>query len=295
MEGHMDSFGEKIGLAVIALILGLLAEPIKKIITKERKRLSYSIATKPIFGVDGTLPAALQSQIPKDWSGHLVQFHLRAENSGAQTLSALNVLCVAAADAEIRFYETTTQPPREVPVGTPTNEKSNELRIPDITLERGQSIELDVFVKSHNRPDLQIFWSGGGGGVDWRLTSMEETFGLERNIISAIRYYIYAEISMPLATSIMYVMSASLMSVSNSASWMSIGGVGVGQFFGSILKLYFYIKIVPHALAIAKEFMSRPRVSGESHGGISNIKIIEETTMPSTDTASKPHAALVQS
>ena len=88
----MEPFYEKVLLAVIALILGLLAEPVKKIITRERKRLTYSISPKQILGIDSSIPQALRSQIPSEWSGHLVQFHIRAVNSGAQLLKDINVL-----------------------------------------------------------------------------------------------------------------------------------------------------------------------------------------------------------
>jgi hypothetical protein len=195
MEGKMEPFLEKVLLAVIALILGLLAEPVKKIITRERKRLAYSISTKQIFGVDSSVPEALRSQIPAEWSGHLAQFHVRAENSGAQILKDVNVLIVTKTDSQIKFFQYITNPPREVPVGKPLVEKPNELRVPNITLAKNQSIDIDVFIRSPAEPDLQLFWSGGDGDVDWRIASTQEAFGIDRNILSAIKYFIFAQIA----------------------------------------------------------------------------------------------------
>ena len=136
-------------------------------------------------------------------------------------------------------------------------EKPNELRVPDISLARNQSIDFDVFVRAPTQPELQLYWSGGDGDVDWRIAGSQEAFGIERDIISAIRYFIYAQVASPLITSIFWAFSF-LMVYKGDLSQM---GAAIGSFLGQLVTLFFYIKMVPHALAIAKHFMASPHVS----------------------------------
>jgi hypothetical protein len=256
----MEPFYEKVLLAVIALILGLLAEPVKKIITRERKRLTYSISTKQILGIDSGIPDALRSQIPSEWSGYLVQFHIRAVNSGAQLLKDINVLITTKPDSEIKYFEYRTSPSREVPVGKLSIEKPNELRAPDITLTRNQSVDFDVFVKATTQPELQLYWSGGGGDVDWRIAGSQEAFGIERDIISAIKYFIYAQVAGPAITALLFAF-AFFVGFWFGTTRVSEMGAAIGSFLGQLVTLFFYIKMVPHALAVAKQFMASPHIS----------------------------------
>lgn len=257
----------------------------KKIITRERKRLAYSITTKQIFGLDSSVPEALRSQIPAEWSGHLAQFHIRAENSGAQILKDVNVLIVTKSDSQIKFFQYVTNPPREVPVGTSLLEKPNELRVPNITLARNQSIEIDVFIRSPTQPDLQLFWSGGDGDVDWRIASTQEAFGIERNIISAIKYFIYAQIATPLVTSIMFAVSGVGSVLLPLGNQFTTVGAGIGAFLGNLLTLYFYIQMVPHALTVAKELMSRPHLSLKM-GNIENSTAVTSSAIATASSTS---------
>lgn len=78
----MGDFAGKLALALIAFLLGLLADVIKKALGRERRRITYSISKQPIISVNQSLPNEVLSKLPTDQTLNVIQYHIAGENTG---------------------------------------------------------------------------------------------------------------------------------------------------------------------------------------------------------------------
>ena len=260
----MDDFAEKVVLALVAFFLGLLADVIKKAFGRERRRIKYSINKEPIISVSQNLPSAVLAKLPTDQTVNVICFRVLAENTGTQSVKDVNLLVVANQEAELIYQDISTNPPREVHVPTTETQASNEIRFKGISLERKQSIAFNLFLKSRIDASIETFWSGGDN-VELSLTSAVEEFGLEEHVVAIIRNYIFAEFVPVLFSGIFLLLAAfvsySGMSLERWTNTALMGGQGLSQMLGSLLRFYFYLRIVPHAVAIVRYILrSRPTV-----------------------------------
>jgi hypothetical protein len=263
----MDDLAQKLLLAVIAFLLGLVAEAIKRAFQRDRRRLSYSVVKEPLIAVTQELPERVLQRIPQQSQFNVTKFCIIGENSGTTSLSGLSLLVVANAEAEVLEQSVVTIPPRGVKYSTPTQSKSNEFAIEQLDLDRQQSVKAELFVKSEKAPDVAVYWSGGGG-VDWISGGSPSALGMEEHLVAIVRNYILAEFAPSLLTGLGYLLAGLLSSyidASVQTQYITMGGVGLGTTIGALIRFYFYLRMVPHLVAIFREFTrirSRPPLIG---------------------------------
>jgi hypothetical protein len=253
----MGDLAGKLLLAGIAFLLGLLADVIKKAFGRERKRITYSINKEPIIVVSQSLPGEVLEKLPTRLALNVVQYRVVCENTGTQPIKDVNLLLSANADAELLHHEMSTIPAREVPfpaVETPT---SNQIRFVGMQLERKQRIDFKLFFRSLSEPNVEDFPSGGDN-VEWKRSGAAEEFSLEEHIVAIIRNYVLAEFMPALFLGIAYLLG-SIVAISafrNNSAILS-GSIGLAQTLASLVRFYFYLRIIPHAVAVIRDLIQR--------------------------------------
>jgi hypothetical protein len=254
----MGDFGEKLLLALIAFLLGLLADVIKRVFQRERKRVEYAIETRPIIAANAPLPETVREKLPGTTPFSVTEFVITLENAGSVAVHDANALLSLGAGSDVLHYEITTEPAREVLVGAVEHLTSNELRLKGFTLEKKQKIMLDVFVRSAGDIQPEMYGSGGGGDVQWVGESQSHSLSLEGHVVASIKLFILAEVIESVVTGIVLLFSELFKGEDFSIRWQSPTFL-VGSTVLKLVKLYFYLRIVPHALAIVREMGERLR------------------------------------
>jgi hypothetical protein len=172
------------------------------------------------------LPETIKNRLPDDYAMNIVRYRILGENTGTKALQDVNLLVAPDETVTLLDYELRTVPPREVEHGGPERPAPHELRYSQITLEKGQGVELDLCLRGQIIPPVKIYWSGGGGNVDFFLSSPRESFGLEGHLIAMVKYYIFAQIAFPLMLAFGYILPI-LVPESTEDSRYQIGGIGI--------------------------------------------------------------------
>jgi hypothetical protein len=246
----MGDFGVKLLLAVIAFLLGLLADIIKRLFQRERRRVAYSIEAFPIIAMSAELPEVVRGKLQHVEDYNVMRFKILAENTGSVFIKNVNVVIVPSLSSEIIDVAVTTNPPILVKYAMPQL-SDNRLTCTGIELEKKQTITLDVYVRAEAHPGLEAFWSGGGGDVLWDRELKAGAFTVEQNVRAIIRYYIFAQLPELLLTGIGIILYALFPALRNQTNWQ-LSGIGVGSVLASLVRFYFYLRIIPHAVALLR-------------------------------------------
>ncbi len=254
----MDDFTQKLLLAFVAFLLGLLAEGIKRFFQREKQRVRYSVVQRPVLAINEALPQAVLEKLPNIPPGNVSEFRIQATNTGNLTVSAANLLIVPSEGSQLLHYEIETIPPREVIYSAVEHPNPHEVRCPGISLEKNQTIVTRVFFLSKKDMAVRLYWSGGGGAVEWEEGEGRFSEGAALHVEGIIRNYILSEIVSVLCLGVGYVIGALVpSSMEMSSSRVTMAGVGIGQLLGALMRLYFLLRIVPHAIALVEMYRRR--------------------------------------
>lgn len=255
----MADFNEKVLLALVAFLLGLLADIIKRVFGRERRRISYSVNATSIIAVSGDMPPEVRSKLGTVTRENITRFQVLAENTGSGFVKDAEVVILPSDGSEILQASINTDPPHVVKHGLLLPRPDGGLQCAAVELEEKQQIAFDIFIKAPDVPELNVLWSGGGGGVVWDIESGSQAFSLERSVVAIMRNYILAEFSPALLFGIGYLIPA-LFPTDRPGGinlQLQMGGVGVGQMVGSLIRFYFYLRMIPHAVGIVRYFVEK--------------------------------------
>jgi hypothetical protein len=163
----LEDFLGKLLLAVIAFLLGLLSDVLKRVFQKERRRAAWSVDRTAIVSSPSSLPDEVRAKAPGLPTTNLFKITVSASNEGKIPLTEANLLVVAPPDTEIVHSTTATVPTREVVSGSIEQAKPNELRLKGFNLQKGQGLSLTLYTTGSSDSPPELFWSGGGGDVAW--------------------------------------------------------------------------------------------------------------------------------
>lgn len=256
----MDELTQKLLLAFIAFLFGLLAEGIKRFLQRENRRIRYSVTQRPVIAVNDTLPQPVLAKLPNIPPGNVSEFRTQATNTGNLAITSANLLLVPSEGCEMLHFEIETIPPREVTYAAVEHPKPNEVRCPAINLERNQTITLRVFLLSKSDMQVKAYWSGGGGTVEWEEVGGRSIEGIALHVEGIIRNYILSEIVTVLLEGAVVLLAAVIPATMEFSNRFTMAGVGAGQLLGGLMRLYFLLRIVPHAVALVELYRSRVRV-----------------------------------
>ncbi len=120
-----------------------------------------------MLAINEALPQAVLGKLPNVPPGNVSEFRVQASNTGHLPITAANLLVVPSEGCELLHYEVETIPPREIAYAAIEHPKLNEVRCPGITLDKNQTIIVRVFFLSTRHMEVKLYWSGGGGTVEW--------------------------------------------------------------------------------------------------------------------------------
>jgi hypothetical protein len=178
----MSDLSVKIGLAIFAFILGLLATFITATMQQESSIITYAILEEAIIDIRANNKDKLTKYYSKD-AKNVSKYIVNLDNVGESIIKDFNSLIVGGEDSEIESYTIRTHPEREIVFQEEPQEKKNELRIKKVTLDVGQSIIMELIVVSDKKPIIKLYFSGGGGGVEWRKVAEPSHLSLQENFI----------------------------------------------------------------------------------------------------------------
>ncbi|MET3135074.1 hypothetical protein AAKU55_005377 [Oxalobacteraceae bacterium GrIS 1.11] len=253
----MDDLMPKLLLAFIAFLFGLLAEGIKRFFQNEKRRVRYTLVQRPVIAINESLPQAVRAMVPGAPTGNVSEFKVEALNTGKLPITAANLLIVPSQGAEFLHVVVTTNPPREVEWGPLEHPEPNEVRCPGIALAKNQAFSASLFYLSRDRMEVKLYWSGGGGTVEWEAGEGRLSHGAALHVEGIIRNYILSEIAAVFWLGMGYLIGAMLPAMESNRA--SMAGVGMGQLLAASFRLYFLLRIVPHAVALVDMYRSRRR------------------------------------
>jgi len=248
----------KILLLIVGGIITLIVGQLSKIWGRPRYRITYSISRDPIISVSGDLPEEVRRQLPEGLSLNVSKVRVLASNTGNKTVREANMRAVLDLDAELLRNELKTVPDREVLHGNVEQIDDNELRVPAVTLQRNQSLELILFIRSKGNEEVKVYWSGGGNDdVQWNRGSGLSELTIERHIVAIIKNFIFAEV-IPALVPIL----ASPFSLFRDNIFL-IPVAGGATVLSALARLYFLLRIVPHAVAVTKYWVRTDEPRGQ--------------------------------
>jgi hypothetical protein len=116
---------------------------------------------------------------------------------------------------------------------------------------------LRLFLLSKSNMKVKVHWSGGGVTVEWQEGEGRSNEGIALHVEGIIRNYILAEIVSVLSVGFGYLIAAIVPATLELSSRVTMAGVGAGQLLGALMRLYFLLRIVPHAIALVELYRSR--------------------------------------
>lgn len=258
----MEDFLTKLLLAFIAFLLGLLADAIKKVVGREKRRISYSISEQAIVAISRDIPEQVRSASFIPESKNIARFQVILENTGTKIIKDASCVMETNEDAKFISRKIFSTPADLVPYEDGFEDGKNRGRINKFSLEPRQKITCELFVSSDSPPQVRISGSGGDDVTEWRDLSSGIVQSIDEHAIAILKFWIAASFAPALFQAVAFIVISFLSSIpiwdlvkSNSA--IQIGGAGLAQITGHLISLYCYIKIIPHASALIKELTTR--------------------------------------
>jgi hypothetical protein len=256
----MSDFGLKIALLVIGALVGLLFEPLKRLIGKEKRHIDYSIDSEPLITSSASLPSAVASSLPNHQALNLRKYTLLATNVGNKSVSD-SQLIVAAEGGEIMSPGVTTEPERGVKweMGAKSTE---ELTLNKVELRPGQRLKVEFFVKSQKEAQAEAFWSGGPDDVRYQSVGAVYEPGMQHDVAAIVRYLVLAWVLSPLVTGLLLIVTYSLSDAMSYALYLNhnsvnLVGAAVASLAGGLVQLYFYLRIITPAKALTARLLAK--------------------------------------
>lgn len=250
---------DKLLVAFIAFAFGLLAEVIKRAFQKERIRVSYTTASRPVIAVSESLPESVRAALP-ELPQNITEFVVDATCDGQLPAENANLLIELPAGTEILSANITTHPQKEVPYSPIERPSEVEVRVPGITLERNERITVSVFAQCNATAQLNTYWSGAGAKAEWKETSGRASSAIARHVEGIIFNYILAEIAQAAVAGLFFFIASLLEPVMDRQFDMynfRQTGMAAGMLIASLVKLYFLMRIVPHAISLVEIYRER--------------------------------------
>src|SRR5262249_49332069 len=94
----MDDFTQKLFLAFIAFLFGLLADVIKRLFQREKRRVSYSVARTPIVAVTSAVPEHVNRRLGLTQAQGITHYRLSAQNTGSTIVRDATLLLTLKGD-----------------------------------------------------------------------------------------------------------------------------------------------------------------------------------------------------
>lgn len=237
----------------LAFVLGLIAEPIKRFLTKEKRRIRYNINQKSLVSVTDDLPDSLVQRFPEIRSKNTItETEIMIVSAGSAMIKQANCI-IRASNSQILEYEISEDPSGLVAHTDTVNAEIGELRIGDFGLEPGQSIKCKLYLQSTSVPGVLLEGNSTDNIVTW-TRGIRAARGLDDHILSVFKIWILAAFISPVVSGIFLLLATLVRSMAgnyyrNEVS-IFMGFQSIGNVFGSLLSLYFYLLMVPHVIKI---------------------------------------------
>jgi hypothetical protein len=256
----MDSFLQTFLPAFLAFLLGLVAEPIKRAITREKRRILYEVVETPVISVSAELPKAIVDQNPNlETSRNISQVDVTLTNAGSTMVNQASCQ-IRARDAEILAWETSENPAGLVAHRDEVDAKGGTIRISDFSLEPGHSLSCRFYTGSAGANEISFQGLGGQNVVNW-IRGGDGTKDLDDHLLRIFKLWIFATFITPLLQGVTYlgVMLAvalagpEVVGSGTTGLMLATGPSAIANVLGSILSLYFYLLMIPPVARVLAE------------------------------------------
>lgn len=238
---------QQILLAVLGLVVGVGATLVERLLTKERRRVTYSCSTTPILAGGASLPEAVRAALPDHGDADILRFVVRAQNTGKVAVHNLGLLLVPSEETVLLEHEVQTSPAHGVPHRGGT-EHGNRVRCSNVALAPGQGMEVSLYLRSACDPAVRPYWSSQDTvfqqGRPRRANDVDQhLIGL---VHSAIGVLVAPALVVGLYRVVMSTLEAvGLAQVAGTEGWQAV--------LGALVRLYFLLRGVPCASALVRD------------------------------------------
>jgi len=246
-----SEFSEKLLLAVVAFLLGLLADVVKRLYQRERRRVEYSVHATPILAAHEPLPDAVRSKLPGLTPINVTSVTVAFENTGTLPAQNLNALIAFTSGAEVLHCDVDTVPQREVVTGAVERPNANELRLTSFSLARAQQLNANVFVSAPSDIATTVFGSSAGGDVAFVDEGATLRMGVVERAVSVIKLYVLVKVLAAVYSGIQLTVGV-LFSDSRTLERFVKPSFLTSSIVMQLATMYIYLRIVLHLLAIVR-------------------------------------------
>lgn len=261
----MSDLAAGVLLAFLGFFLGLIANQINRLLSRERKRLGWTLNSMPIVAVSDSLPEAVRSVVPAATAENVYQYTMTMRSNGRKPISGVKLEIVPDSGTALLSHEVESTPPRGVTWSSEVN--GNEIHLRDIALSRNQELSVTLFAKSPTIPAITPYFSGGGDDPpEFEAESRQTYSGIEQHIASIIRNYVASIVAPAIVAAIGSVLTGTVTVFGSSwgiddriwtTTGIQIGTIGFIQVFSAVVSAYFLLRIVPPAVALVRIFTAR--------------------------------------
>lgn len=252
----MVEIGRDVVLILIGAFVTLIVDFIKTNLSKEKREISYSVEHHPLVVSSNEIPSKVVEAVPSlESSDNVIKFRTSSTNSGKKAVDKAKLTLVAPHDARIIADATVVQ--SEPAVGV-TNSDVNmvdswKAELPSIVLQPGERLDVSGYVwRRDSPPEVQAYWTVEEGELEKvRLDPAVGSF--ESHVRGILINYIISLIGPALFGSF---------GAAASALPIFFGGAitGVSILLGTLWRVYFLLRIVPHVQALMERWRSAQRV-----------------------------------
>jgi hypothetical protein len=261
----VEDFGAKVLLLFIGAIATLIVNEVRKQLGREDHVLTWSLVEDHLVVARQALPSAVRKFLPRHETMNVSKFVLTARNTGKKAIEDVVVLVVRPAETQLLMVSSATKPPRGVPFEDDPSDKRDEFGY-KVSLRPGQEFIVEFYLQSEASPTAAVYWRGGEDDQEFRMTEAQVGDSAEHHFVSRIRNVVIALAVPPAFNGVALVLGASAQSAFVFSDSAPLFASGSGVMLAALVQLYFYLRAVPHALALFRLLTSRGRrypVSGD--------------------------------
>lgn len=243
----MEDLGIKTLLLFIGAFATLIVNEARRQFSRGTHVVTWSLAEDQLVVAREALPPAIRQFLPQDQTMNVSRFVVAARNTGGRAVEDAVVLVVLRDGARLLTVSTRTVPPRAVPVTEEDTDEPQEFGY-TVSLQRDQEFVIEFLARSTDKPAVDVYWRGGEDDQEFRRADAELVDTAEQHLLRLLRNVVLAWAVPPAINGVALLLGPGARGFFFGDVYPVAGGVGV--ILSAMVQLYFYLRAVPHGLAL---------------------------------------------